>query len=312
MGNSPKDAVLPESKTMALRRLQMMEKKMDRDPKFAELCMEKFEEYFEKKYLVPRESDGGKEWYLPWFFEFHPSKKPRLVFEAAARSHGKCLNDFLLKGPDLLRPLPAVLMRFRMHLIGLTGDIKEMFHRVHLKKEDQPCQTILFRGMNRNTTPTEYIMPRLFFGSASSPCSAIYTKDKNADEHYETFPEAVKAIKADYYMDDYLGGKDEEDEAIKLRKEITEIHANGGFGMVKWNSSSTTVLKSIPKDICANGEIHFMDKTDIPVEKTLGLYWCPSKDAFCLKLSFARVPKDVLEMLRPPTKREMVSLVMSI
>src|SRR5258705_504412 len=82
-------------------------------------------------------------------FAYHPTKKPRLVFDAAAKSNGKSLNDFLLKGPELLNPLPAVLMRFREKKIAITGDIKEMFHEVKLRKEDWPSQTILYRGCDR-------------------------------------------------------------------------------------------------------------------------------------------------------------------
>ncbi|GBP87123.1 hypothetical protein EVAR_59780_1 [Eumeta japonica] len=51
-------------------------------------------------------------WYLPHFAVTHPQKKSALSF-AAARTNGKCLNDALLTGPDLIRSLLGVLVRFR-------------------------------------------------------------------------------------------------------------------------------------------------------------------------------------------------------
>jgi hypothetical protein len=153
------DAVLPESKNMAIRRLQLMERKMDKNPEFAALVEKKFTDYIDKGYLVPATFNkqevepSPRKWYLPWFFAYHPTKKPRLVYDAAAKSNGKCLNDFLLKGPDLLNPLPAVLMRFRENKIAITGDIKEMFHQVKLRKEARPSQTVLFRGRDRGGEP---------------------------------------------------------------------------------------------------------------------------------------------------------------
>ena len=41
-------------------------------------------------------------WYLPILAVFNPNKpgKVRLVLDSASKSQGKCLNDFLMKGPD--------------------------------------------------------------------------------------------------------------------------------------------------------------------------------------------------------------------
>ncbi len=36
----------------------------------------------------------------------------RLVFDAAAKPHGRCLNDFVTSGSAFQDPLPAVLIHF--------------------------------------------------------------------------------------------------------------------------------------------------------------------------------------------------------
>ncbi|XP_050517490.1 uncharacterized protein LOC126892099 [Diabrotica virgifera virgifera] len=150
-----KNDVLPllSSEEMVRKRLLTMESKADKDPPFVKLYTTNFEEYISAGFLqkvkvYPNETED-KRWYLPHFFTFHPSTKPILVFDAAARSKGKSFDDFVYTGPDLLQ-LAVVLMRFRKHRFAISGDIKQMFHQVALRKEDRPAQTLLYREMNCN------------------------------------------------------------------------------------------------------------------------------------------------------------------
>jgi hypothetical protein len=69
-------------------------------------------------------------WYVPHFSTTTAAKpgKIRLLFDVAAKSSTKSLNDFLVKGPDLLQPLPEVIWKFREQPIAFAGDIGEMVH----------------------------------------------------------------------------------------------------------------------------------------------------------------------------------------
>ena len=67
-----------------------------------------------------------------------PSKrKVGLVCDAAAPTNGICLNDTLLKGPDLNNNLRAVLLRFRMKPLAFTADIQNMFHQFYVLEKDR-------------------------------------------------------------------------------------------------------------------------------------------------------------------------------
>ncbi|GBP60269.1 hypothetical protein EVAR_14031_1 [Eumeta japonica] len=54
----------------------------------------------------------------------HPQKKSALSLMRPARTNGKCLNDALLTGPDLIRSLLGVLVRFRQGRVAVSADIK--------------------------------------------------------------------------------------------------------------------------------------------------------------------------------------------
>lgn len=76
-------------------------------------------------------------WYLPIFVVLNKNKpgKSRVVWDAAATTNGLSLNSFLLKGPDLLVSLPAVLFSFRQKAVAICGDIEEMFHQIFIRPE---------------------------------------------------------------------------------------------------------------------------------------------------------------------------------
>ena len=56
--------------------------------------------------------------------------KVRIVFHANAKGKGLCLNDCLYKGPSLNPLLYDILLRFRVHNIGLSADIESAYLQV--------------------------------------------------------------------------------------------------------------------------------------------------------------------------------------
>jgi hypothetical protein len=100
-------------------------------------------------YEVPAEQLGQSPpwtWYLPHHGVVNPNKpgKVRLVSDAARKFAGTCLNDHLLKGPDLFTSLVGVLLRFRRSNIGLSADIASMYYQVQVPEEDQPAFSFQF------------------------------------------------------------------------------------------------------------------------------------------------------------------------
>jgi transposase InsO family protein len=314
------EVTLPESKNIALHRLRTQERKMDKDPEFAKAYCAKIQEYQEKGYIQELSSEvvdasNPRTWYLPHFGVTNPNKpgKLRLVFDAAARSHGISLNDVLCQGPDLNNSLISVLMKFRKYKYAFAGDIKDMFHRVFIQKEDRHSQRFLWRGMDRDVDPKVYEMLVMIFGGTSSPSSAQYAKNLNADFHKEEFPAAAKAIKDRFYVDDYLDSTPTEDEAVQLINDVTLVQSKAGFEVCNWVANSPRVLKTIPPHLIAKELSDLeLDESELPDGRVLGMWWSPTEDNFRFRLNFHRVTPAIANGTETPTKRQVLRLVMSV
>jgi len=231
-----------------------------------------------------------------------------LVFDAAAKSNRVSFNDALLSGPDLLNPLPAVLMKFRLGKFAIAGDIKEMFHQVRIRKEDTDSQRFLWRE-SPNDRPDTYVMEVMIFGATCSPSTALYVVNNNARHFSSVYPEASKSILTKEYMDDLLDSTDSEEEARCRVREITEIHKSGGFLICNWLSNSKNVLSEIPEEQKANSTKQLKPDSNLPTERVLGMWWDSETDNFVFNRNVEKL--QAIEK-GYPTKREILKGAMSI
>ncbi|XP_076638806.1 uncharacterized protein LOC143350669 [Colletes latitarsis] len=311
------DAIeFPNNKQYAVTRLKSLERKMDKDPKFAAQYCEQIQHFLDcgyaSKVILPVVNDT-RVWYLPHFGVRNVNKpeKLRVVFDAAAVYHGTCLNDALLPGPDMLNSLLGSLLRFRQKRIAFTADIKEMFLQIKIRPENQFAQHFLWRGMDRAKEPDVYVMTFLIFGATSSPCSAQFVKNVNAKELELEYPKAAEAIMKYHYMDDYIDGADTIEEAVKLIREVTEIHRRGGFDIRNWTCNSRMVLDSLPSEKRSRLKVNLAFDQH-PTERVLGIKWNPDEDRLSFNLSLKRIQREILTGEQKPTKRQMLSVIMSV
>ncbi|XP_022835506.1 uncharacterized protein LOC111362962 [Spodoptera litura] len=307
------DIRLPNNYENSLRRLENIEKKLDKDPALKKKYTDQMESLVSKGYaeLAPQATTLHRTWYLPHFGVTNPMKpdKLRVVHDAAAKTKGVSLNEVLLKGPDLLQSLPGVVMRFRQHQIAVTADIAEMFMQVKLRPEDRDALRYLWRGEQRNIQPREYRMTSLIFGASSSPASAIFVKNLNAEQHRSTHPEAAEAIVHKHYVDDYLDSFRNIEDAVRIAKDVREVHRRGGFELKQWRSNSSSLLRQLGENVEHEDTEIYSDVDS--TERVLGVIWRMHSDTLAFNLNFAKIPQGLIEG-HNPTKREALKIVMSL
>ncbi|XP_055615048.1 uncharacterized protein LOC129761356 [Toxorhynchites rutilus septentrionalis] len=281
------DPSFPDSYPMAVKRMQSMERRLQKDAKLYEKVRCMIGEYLAKGYahIATRSElkafDYSKVWYIPLNIVFNPRKqKHRLVWDARAEVKGISLKSKLLKGPDMLTALPAVLCRFRERAIGFGANIKEMYHQMRIREVDKRVMRFVFRN-DPSMAPVVYVMDVATFGATCSPSLAQYVKNLNAKEYAGQFPEAAKAIVENHYVDEYFDSADTIEEAVKRARDVRGLSQGHG------------------------GEL------ELGSERVLGIVWSPTCDEFMFS---TRLRDDLLPYLSGdllPSKRVVMSCVMS-
>ncbi|XP_048484628.1 uncharacterized protein LOC119690594 [Plutella xylostella] len=290
---------IPNNRQDAPKRLCSLERKLDRDPDLKQKYEERMDNMLKSGYAEPATTlpTQDRTWYLPHFAVCNPEKKKiRLMHDAAAKSHGRSLNDMLLTGPDLLQSLPGVVMRFRQHPYAVSADIKEMFMQIRIKECDRDTLRFLWRSDRREGTPDQYRMTSVIFGASSSPCITLCIKNRNARDFADTHPEVVRAIEKNHYMD--LQSFTSVEEAQHVTKTVDEIYRRAGFELCGWASNERRVLR----DLITDAETTTIDIGGSEIEKTLGLMWHVHEDNVGFRLNTHKTPAEELRVDRPPSK----------
>ncbi|XP_038106691.1 uncharacterized protein LOC119766301 [Culex quinquefasciatus] len=311
----PKDedalARMGESRDIAFRRLQGLERRLEKDPDLRRQYNQFMEEYLELGHMREATDLGEvKRVFLP----HHPvvresstTTKVRVVFDAScASSTGVSLNDALLVGPSIQDDLRSIILRSRTKQFMLVSDMEKMFRQVLVTEEDMKLQSIMWRD-DPNKVVKVYELATVTYGTKPAPFLATRTLKQLAMDEQSRFPMAAKVALEDVYMDDVLTGADDEDQAVELRTQLDALLKSGGFRLRKWASNSPLVLQGIPDENLALSRTGDVLLDPDPSVRTLGLVWRPTTDV--LKFQFDH---PIPNPNQPWTRRRIMSTIATL
>ncbi|XP_055591020.1 uncharacterized protein LOC129743093 [Uranotaenia lowii] len=141
---------LGESRDIAFRRLQYLERRLDRDSSLREEYNRFIQEYLQlghMRLVEETREDSSKRCYLPHhpiIKEASTTTKLRVVFDASSKTSSKLsLNDVLLAGPVIQDDLRAIVLRCRTKQIMIVADVEKMFRQIKVFEDDMALQSIL-------------------------------------------------------------------------------------------------------------------------------------------------------------------------
>ena len=268
--------LLPDNKSQATKKLEATERRLTKNPEHAQAYDKQIVEMSDMEFSRMLSKQEVEEYKGPIHYISHhavlrPESKStpvRIVFNSSAVFKGHRLNDYWIKGPDLLNDLFGVVLRFRENDIAFIGDISKMYHRIRIPEADQYVHRCLWRNMETDREPDVYVKTVFTFGDKPAPAMAQIALRKTADEAKDDFPEAAQVLKDNTYMDDICDSVRTEEEARELTKCIDNVLETGGFKVKGWLSN---------KAKNSNTEQENTEEAEIPQntteEKVLGVAW---------------------------------------
>lgn len=240
-------------------------------------------------------------YYVPYHAVAVESKF-RVVCDASCKtSSGKSFNDIQWNGPKLQDNLSDIVNRFRLKKVALLGDIEKMYRMMYINKSQLDYQRIFWRESPQQPLE-EYQLQVVTYGMKASGYNAVKCLLQCAADVEQKKPAVADSIKNNFYMDDYISGADNTDDAIELYAGVTQALEAGGFHLRKWASNDPLVTGVFPAQnrmqAAKRSEISLSNDND---QSILGLLWPPDTDK--LKIKFTPIV-----IKSHWTKREIMSI----
>lgn len=178
----------------------------------------------------------GPVWYVSHLVAPNPNSVTtpvRLVWNSSQKFQGFSMNDLLLKGPDVLNPIRAVLLRFRgVH--AALGDIKKMYNSVWLEDVEMHLHRFLWRDTQKEDIKV-YAVTRVNIGDRPAGCIAqLAMRETERLPMFSHLGAERKILEEDSYVEDILTSDNNLERLRRSTGEVEKILKMGGFFLKPW------------------------------------------------------------------------------
>ncbi|XP_039503109.1 uncharacterized protein LOC120459751 [Pimephales promelas] len=273
----------------------------------------------------------GPVWYVSHLVAPNPhsvTTPVRLVWNSSQKFRGISMNDLLLKGPDVLNPIRAVLLRFRKGAHAALGDIKKMYNSVWLEDLEMHLHRFLWRNSGVEEIE-EYCITRVNIGDRPAGCIAQLAMRETARlPMFTHLKEERRVIEEDSYVDDILTSHNDLEKLNETTKKVEEILKAGGFFLKPWVRSGQSGRQTSTSVHPASSDGVFILPNQIREgdNKALGVGYLVEPDKLYLMTSInfskrkrkMRMSKNLIEeevrgkTPNPLTRRQLLSQVASL
>lgn len=325
-------ATLPNNRRAVEATFLRTEKQLATEPNWKAAYKAQVHEMVERRAAIKLSKEDSASWTGPvWYISHLIAPNPhsvttpvRLVWNSSQKFKGQSLNDLLLKGPDVLNDIRAVLIRFRQGVFAALGDIKKMYNSVWLEDQEVHLHRFLWRDSEEEDIQ-EYTITRVNIGDKPAGCIAQVAMRETAGlPMFHHLAEERRVLEQDAYVDDILTSHDDLNKLKQMTASVEHILLAGGFYMKPWVYSGQSG-RSEPGDSQKKEPSVMVLPNQLSEEnnKALGLGYDPEHDKLHLMMAvnFSKKKKKMrlgvnlsreevrAQAPNPLTRRELLSQV---
>ena len=272
----------------ALQVFLSMEKRMRNTPGLWEEFDKNIQDWLEKKYARLLDiNEKAQGYFIPTFMVVREDKsttKYRLIVNGKFEFDKRCINHYLLSGPNVMNRLQDVLIRFRYHKYVVTCDVSNMFLRIKVPASDSKFLRFFYRDSSGTLKIVE--MTSHAFGLTQSPFVVMEAVRRSVSKAEQLSTSTSDALLKDSIVDDVLTGCKNFEQLKELAAEIKTFYASINMHVHKWATNSPGLRAQFNPEEQAGSvnlgsdleSLYCSDDQALPSIKCLGILWHPASD----------------------------------
>ncbi|KAM4521343.1 uncharacterized protein PAE49_002487, partial [Odontesthes bonariensis] len=330
-------ASLPNNKRAVQACFLKMEKQLSKEPDWKVAYATQIHEMVQRGAAIKLTNEVMEKWEGPvWYVSHLVAPNPhsvttpvRIVWNSSQKYKGVSMNDLLLKGPDVLNPIRAVLLRFREGVNAALGDITKMYNSVWLEEREMHLHRFLWRDSPEEEIG-EYAITRVNIGDKPAGCIAQLAMRETANlPNFTHLQDERRVIEEDSYVDDLLTSHNDLNRLDQITAGVEEVLKAGGFFLKPWVRSGQSGRKGTEADVLKpeqGNTLILPNQMREGENKALGIGYQVEEDKlymltavnFSKRKKKMRVGKDLLEeevraeTPNPLTRRALLSQVAAL
>lgn len=118
------------------------------------------------------------------------------------------------------------MLRFRLHTIVFTTDVKQIFRQIKTTPEHRQYQRLIYR-FSLAEPVSKFEITTVAFGQRSSPFLAIRSLHQLVENESEQYPEVKQVVLQNMYVDDVVTGADSVENGLALQRNLSLVMGKG-------------------------------------------------------------------------------------